>query len=78
MAQPRSESPDSIKPVFCIRMTGLAPPTDSPAAVEKACPSRLTAMRSSAGSASISKYSQLVSLSGSHTTCVTPFFFSSS
>src|SRR5919106_24990 len=54
---------------------GVFPPTASPAAVEKACPSRLTAIRCRDGSAFISRYSQLVSLSGSQTTWVTPFFF---
>ena len=74
-SQPRIESPDSIIPVFWIRIIGLRPPAASPAAIEQACPSRLTPTSRSDGSACISRYSQLVSLSGSQTTSVTPFFF---
>ena len=68
MAHPRSESPDSIMPVFWMRMTGFLPPADNPAAVEKAWPSRLTGTKSMDGSSRISTYKKLVSLSGSHTT----------
>ena len=78
MPQPRNESPDSIMPVFWMRMTGLLPPAAKPAAVEKAWPSRLTGTRSRVGSSRISTYRKLVSLSGSQTTCVTPFLFNSS
>ena len=62
-------------PVFWIRISGLRPPACSPAAIEQACPSRVTPTRRSDGSAFISIYSQLVSLSGSQTTSVTPFCF---
>ena len=54
MPQPRNESPDSIMPVFWMRMTGLLPPAAKPAAVEKAWPSRLTGTRSRVGSSRIS------------------------
>ena len=60
-------------PVFWIRISGLRPPACSPAAIEQAWPSRVTPTSRSDGSAFISMYSQLVSLSGSHTTSVTPF-----
>ena len=62
-------------PVFWIRISGLRPPICSPAAIEQAWPSRVTPTRRSDGSAFISRYSQLVSLSGSQTTSVTPFCF---
>src|SRR5919202_2975134 len=61
-----------------MRIMGVFPPTESPAAMEKAKPSRLTGTSWSDGSACISRYNQLVSLSGNQTTCVTPFFFISS
>src|SRR5258705_6494593 len=72
---PRIESPDSIRPVFWISTRGVLPPTEMPAAAENASPSRLMPTSVSDGSAFISTNSQLVSLSGSQTTCVTPFFF---
>ena len=68
ITQPRIESPDSSRPVFWIRMTGLAPPTESPDAVENAWPSRLTAIRSKDDSSCSSTYKKFVSLSGSQTT----------
>src|SRR6266849_6327002 len=58
-----------------MRIKGLRPPAASPAATEQACPSRLTPTRRSDGSACIKRNSQLVSLSGSQTTSVTPFAF---
>src|SRR5436309_1741291 len=69
------ESPDSIIPVFWIRISGLRPAAASPAAIEQAWPSRLTPTRRKDGSACINRNSQLVSLSGSQTTSVTPFAF---
>src|SRR5258707_6894498 len=54
-SQPRIESPDSIMPVFWIRIIGLRPPANRPAAIEQACPSRLTPTRRSDGSACISR-----------------------
>ena len=62
-------------PVFWIRIIGLRPPACSPAAIEQAWPSRVTPTRRRSGSECISKYSQLVSLSGSQTMSVTPFCF---
>src|SRR6266849_3072833 len=55
-------------------MIGVWPPADRPAAIENASPSRLTGTSRSDGSACMSWYKKFVSLSGSHTTCVTPFF----
>src|SRR5688572_604090 len=75
MVHPRMESPDSISPVFWISMSGVLPPAEIPDAAENARPSRFTPTRVSVGSAFISRNSQFVSLSGSQTTCVTPFFF---
>ena len=64
-----------MRPVFWIRMIGFWPPVERPAATENARPSRLTGTSGSDGSACMSWYRQFVSLSGSHTTWVTPFFF---
>src|SRR5438094_414380 len=58
-----------------MRIKGFRPPAASPAAIEQAWPSRLTPTRRNDGSACINRNSQLVSLSGSQTTSVTPFAF---
>ena len=59
--------------MFWIRIIGSGRPADSPAAIEKASPSRLTGTSRSDGSPCMSWYRKFVSLSGSHTTWVTPF-----
>ena len=43
-----------MRPVFWIRMIGVWPPVESPAAIEKASPSRLTGTSRSDGSACMS------------------------
>ncbi|MNC88778.1 hypothetical protein D3C83_46330 [compost metagenome] len=54
-SQPRIESPDSMRPVFWIRMTGVFPPAARPEATAHASPSRGTAISRSEGSPFISR-----------------------